>query len=1708
MGLIQATDHILEPAELLDLLRPPTDRHDFRLFQSPLSDRLRAIAGTLTAGLFPGLPDALTEASRLLNDQGDSPTDPTFGYIGSHPLWAFCISTAPAVRHRLDGLRVVAIVARWVAPMGELDRTNDYREAVERLERLTDQMHVRLVDDLAAALGKLDQNAVEAAAATLQRLQNENLLRQTPAKAILRLVKRAAEFAGTRLPERDKAEEKPEEGPNVQLFISDDLSGVLQPLPDLDAVKAVDPEQDPTPVLLHPTPLAQQSPILEAEAIKESGYLLSTQLAPGSNRSLLPQETVAFCSFLMAIAEDSAEPLVRREAALGWMLSLISSRGLSDMAMIVAAEGPSDGEHKVTIDPTFASWAGGVPDAERFWRPRSDDESKSFNTCADHFKLPIPIRLRTALAGVCGNPKRGGRVFRSSPATMREAADKLLREARDASLPRLTETRLRLSLPSALFAKTGDACLSQMISGSTLGLSGAPLHYFSTTPAALWQEYSEVVRDVTGQDEMEPWEPKEDDAPHVGARISCAHDSVIQGVVSDLRNEVLRATQRSPLPDRNRRTLNALTEYCCWMLVAAVAHRTTESLGSLALRHIDPRGYVVLDDKRTDALSSLRVAALPELVIDQIQALRRMLFEVADALKDDKDLQADLRSRAEGRTPFFQLILEDGTRQVLDVSELKKRWLDVRGLPGNIFRSRLRMLLTRQALHSEYIYLQMGHVYNGALPFGPECGLAIPEFIDITAQAVEQALISDGWKVLPAISLRRGKLEWPSPPGLEHNFVLDAELEAKELLGEWAATPRDRSDLRKRFSDAVYAECAGWVEAALMRLQEESKGAGTTDIPIVVSPKQIADLLESLIKEKRPVSQVLFFMTRLKWTLLKKFRTGGWQGALPPSALWRKFQPPPIGKTNVLAGLLLRRLREWALDIGEDCRDPIELKSRLAVVLVADGLVDSEVRLHALISMSALSGATDHVQDPTRLLVEWQSELGKRAVIFSIEASALARRLLKAASSESEPDLGHAIFNILPASLRGKNRRNFIQRLINAGSVGVRTLLPGLLWSALHTTRSICLDGERTTQWARNEIAPLSIEDMEAAESLLGEPDAPSLGRLWTTVVMRQYRELTRFLYRHSERGDKQGVPPKRYAECKEFTRRLIDKEDTDPTVRLIARFVLADLRSASRVRIRQVHEHVTTFGSRLLHALSGLNLAELEEEQLEEVYNRVLDMAEQGRVPDAKKMKADSSSISDDAIERRAYLSRVSSQLLRFHRQNEEYLADIDLSNVAWRTASDVDGVRIEILTEAEFGLSLQLAEGLVSQGLLSAEEGSYAKSYLRLMFNGGARSGEVNHLQCNDIFKAGDEIFVLIRNSRVGLLKSRSSQRLLNASVLLGTEGAMALLATRDSRLSEGLKPTAPLFGFDQKGRLTFFLHALRTMIRTATGGRARSLHALRHSFGSMQLLLRLSLAPTASQSVSLPIVLTSKLLGHASITTSSRSYSHFAHVSLSRRIAGQFPSLRAEARVLGVRENTLLQQRRRLRGHPTTASDAPNTAVAPSIVRDEWLRHLCGHLRGFPDKALRALLQMRLSTDVSRLLNRLPVSNDELTSIVSTLADLKHSRGVQLLELEQFDQLLDAAEQQGCPVQWVRDLESPRSRLVPASSLQLRRGLDENVRMFKGWSRADLLDAIQAISWPSRTPRQIQLYKKAVSDQSPTMASFKLASMLAGLPAGSGP
>lgn len=1708
MGLIQATDHILEPAELLDLLRPPIGRHDFRLFQSPLSHRLRAIAGTLTAGLFPGLPDALTAASELLQDPGEYPTDPTLGYIGSHPLWAFCISTAPAARHRLDGLRVVAIVARWVAPMGELDRTNDYREAVERLERLTDQMHLRLVDDLAAALGKLDQSAVEAAAAALQRLQNENLLRQTPAKAIVRLVKRAAEFAGTRLPERGKEEEKPWDGPHVQLFISDDLSGVLQPLPDLDAVEVADPEQDPTPVLLHPTPLAQQSPVLEAEALKESGYLLSTQLAPGSNRSLLPQETVAFCSYLMEVAEDSAEPLARREAALGWMLSLISSGGLSDMAMLVAAEARSDGEHKVTIHPTFASWGGGIPDAERFWKPRSDDQSKNFNTCTDRFNLPIPIRLRTALASVCGNLTPGGRIFRSTPFAIREAADRLLREARDSSLPRLTETRLRLSLPSALFAKTGDPCLSQMVAGSTFGMSGAPLHYFSTTPAALWLQYSEAVREITGQVEIGSWEPAEDDAPQLGAAISSVHDSVIQGVVSDLRNAVLGATQRSPFADRNRQALNALTEYCCWMLVASVAHRTTESLGSLTLRHIDPRGYVILDDKRSDALSCLRVAALPQIVIDQIQALRRMLFEVADTLNDDKDLQSDLRLRAEGRTPFFQLILEDGTRQVLDVSELKKRWLDVRGLPGNIFRSRLRMLLTRQALHSEYIYLQMGHVYNGTLPFGPECGLAILEFIDITAQAVEQALISDGWKVLPAISLRRGKLEWPSPPGLEQNFALDAESEAKELLGEWAATPRDRSDLKKRFSDAVYAECAGWVEAALIRLQAESKGAGTADNPTVVSPKQIADLLESLVKEKRPVSHVLFFMTRLKWTLRKKFRTGGWQGALPPSALWRKFQPPPIGKTHVLAGLLLRRLREWALDIAEDCRDPIELKARLAVILVADGLVDSEERLHALIAMSALSGATDHVQDPTRLLVEWQSEWGKQAVIFSIEASALARRLLKATPSESEPDLAHTLFNILPVSLRGTHRRNFIQRLIDAGSVGVRTLLPGLLWSALRSTRSICLDGERTTQWALNEIAPLSIEDMEAAESLLGEPDAPSPCQLRTTVVMKQYRELTRFLYRHSERGDKQGVPPKRYSECKEFTRRLIDKEDTDPNVRLIARFVLADLRSASRLRIRQVHEHVTTFGARLLHALSGLNLADLEEEQLEEVYNRVLDMAENGTSPDEKNVKADTTLNIDSAIERRTYLSRVSSQLLRFHRQNEEYLADIDLSNVAWRTASAVDGVRIEILTEAEFGLSLQLVEGLVSQGLLSAEEGSYAKSYLRLMFDGGARSGEVNHLQCNDIFKAGDEIFVHIRNSRVGLLKTRSSQRLLNASVLLGTEGAMVLLATRDSRLSEGLKPIAPLFGFAQKGRLTFFLHALRTMIRTATGGRARSLHALRHSFGSKQLLLRLSIAPTASQSVSLPLFITSKLLGHASITTSSRSYSHLAHVSLSHRITGHFPSVRAEAKVLGVRENTLLQQKRRLRRHPTSAIETPNTSVYISTLRDERLPHLYGHLRGVPDKAFRALLQMRLSTDVLRLLNRLPVSNDELTSIVSTLADLKHSRGVQLLEGEQFDQLLSAAEQQGCPVQWVRDLESPRSRLVPASSLQLRRGLDENVRMFKGWSRADLLDAIQAISWPSRTPRQIQLYKKAVSDQGPTMASFKLASTLAGVPAGSGP
>lgn len=133
---------------------------------------------------------------------------------------------------------------------------------------------------------------------------------------------------------------------------------------------------------------------------------------------------------------------------------------------------------------------------------------------------------------------------------------------------------------------------------------------------------------------------------------------------------------------------------------------------------------------------------------------------------------------------------------------------------------------------------------------------------------------------------------------------------------------------------------------------------------------------------------------------------------------------------------------------------------------------------------------------------------------------------------------------------------------------------------------------------------------------------------------------------------------------------------------------------------------------------------------------------------------------------------------------------------------------------------------------------------------------------------------------------------------------------------------------------------------------------------------------------------------------------------------------------------------------------------------------------------------------------------MSDAELTCAVVTLAELQHMRGVRLLEDSQFRQLLEVAELRGCGTRWAGELESPRSRLVVASPLQLRRGLKQNVRAFKDWSRQDLADGVQAISWRSRTPRQQTLYERAVDRQDTPIASFKLAASLVGRLASSGP
>ncbi|HET8880761.1 MAG TPA: hypothetical protein VFM56_01175, partial [Solimonas sp.] len=1078
--------------------------------------------------------------------------DPTWGYAEQYPVWSLLMpSRAGDTGRPLDPIRALFLRQVWNAP-GDIDvararrLAKAIRPALRTLENPhTPEIRAKVLELQGAALQILRGTADgEFALRIIGELQNQDVLQQTPASELRQLFPRAPRLSKS--PEASSTEERPAptrtlREPSRGVFVGETRRDPTSTLDESDP-------PDTTVTLVQP----ELSGRVAGEiAVAGALRLMHLQLDEHSPERLHASEVKEIVAYLAGAAEAALDQhqIVKAEASLAWLLVALTTRALRHITrQRVGLQGDSEA---IMVTPDFTSWSTHVPHADAFWTPKDLDSSFHLSAKTDiAVQLPIPERIRKLLCRSRDKRAAGDRLFRSGPAEIEAECDRFYRELRAGVGPRFSEKRLRLAVLIEMVASSGDPCLAQIIAGHRIDQSDAPLHYYSIPTSDIQRLYANSVTRNFG------WEIAASatcSESRTGAPITALDRNVYRQFSTVLRREISETFGRARTSATWQVRCNAVTRYTAWLVAAAMAHRVTHWLSELTVMDIHPDGWAVIRDKNVSGAPHLRVVALPPSAMRQIGILRQTLIRAAESLLVTPDASAAscakaLRDSADGCAPLFVWVRPDHTVGSLDVERLRKFWLRENGLPGNFLRSRTRMLLTEQDVAPQWIYWQLGHVYLGRAPFGPECLHSISEFSAALNPALEVALATDGWNPAPTMMARQAIPPWPNPPFLDHDYARAMLEEIEALKAAWNAQHGMPLDENFNYPEDLAAECSAWAERALATLgpQQPERLNGAQHH---VAESALNEVVAALLNSTSDRNKIDLSLRMLRSRLKLHFKSKRWSGTLPPRLFRPKFSAPSITKGHVRAARLSSTIREAALNASANSSVSVRDASlaRLAILLISEGQARTANALHEILNPQTLSHGNPSVLDGRRLLLDADvADSRRRGFIFSPESTAAAERWLEVSNGD-HPTLEvitRALRNYLPPTLIRSSGKNLLQRIIDVCTLGLVALLPGAALFRAAADDPLTISSERTGYLLRHQLHPLPILAAAADdESVAIRTSAGSLrGNVSAPAAIRQYRQLTRALYDLSERGDRQRIDHRRYTKARMAAQKLIDE--------------------------------------------------------------------------------------------------------------------------------------------------------------------------------------------------------------------------------------------------------------------------------------------------------------------------------------------------------------------------------------------------------------------------------------------------------------------------------------------------------------------------------------------------------------------------------------
>lgn len=237
--------------------------------------------------------------------------------------------------------------------------------------------------------------------------------------------------------------------------------------------------------------------------------------------------------------------------------------------------------------------------------------------------LPHPESIRRALSAFARCPI-------SPRAITRHELEQRVREHK-ATVPSVSQERIRRTLPVLLFMVTGHPRTAQLIEGTDGFGSAAPTAYYAPLQSRLANDYAYALHLADIVIHTHDPLPGEDD-PRVGAPRAALDGEIIHAQFTAAGKRVLEARRTNQHLDDLVHWHDQLVLHTALMYAAATAHRASFALAATRVTDITrfedgQAGMAYIADKKRHGVD--RVAALPAVVLDQLD----QLLATADELR-------------------------------------------------------------------------------------------------------------------------------------------------------------------------------------------------------------------------------------------------------------------------------------------------------------------------------------------------------------------------------------------------------------------------------------------------------------------------------------------------------------------------------------------------------------------------------------------------------------------------------------------------------------------------------------------------------------------------------------------------------------------------------------------------------------------------------------------------------------------------------------------------------------------------------------------------------------------------------------------------------------------------------------------------------------------------------------------------------------------